>query len=99
MRDRVAINNNLSLVRVGTGSHYVCGCGRVLSDGDSNFKAGCAVAERSVDAIGPGYRSFATATMAQMCFREFFCPNCGTRLATEVARRGDDYLWDIEIQL
>ncbi len=34
--------------------------------------------------------------MRKMCFREFFCPACGARLATEVARVGDEYLWDIE---
>ena len=35
----------------------------------------------------------------KMCFREFFCPRCGARLATEVARVGDEYLWDIELRL
>jgi hypothetical protein len=37
--------------------------------------------------------------MEKMCFREFFCPGCGARLATELARRGDDHLWDIELRL
>jgi acetone carboxylase gamma subunit len=34
-----------------------------------------------------------------MTFREFFCPACGARLATEVARTGDDYLWDVQVRL
>ena len=55
-----------------------------------------AVKESPADSIGPGYTSFATDMMDKMCFREFFCPRCGARLATEVARREDDYLWDIE---
>ena len=59
---------------------------------------GCVVKESPVDAIGPGYTSFATEMMQKMCFREFFCPACGARLATEVARVGDDYLWDIELR-
>jgi len=57
------------------------------------------VRETPVDAIGPGYSSFAEEMMRKMCFREFFCPRCGARLATEVARLGDDYLWDIDLRL
>ncbi len=97
MRDRVIISDNLSLVSTADGAHYVCSCGRVLTPRDKNFKDGCAVAERPADSIGPGYRSSSTAMMNKMCFREFFCPLCGARLATEVARVGDAYLWDIQI--
>ena len=52
-----------------------------------------------MDAIGPGYASFDVEMMEKMCFREFFCPRCGERLAAEVARVGDEYLWDIELRL
>jgi hypothetical protein len=65
----------------------------------SNRTEACRVRESPVDSIGPGYTSFATEMMAKMCFREFFCPGCGARLATEIARRGDGYLWDIELRL
>jgi acetone carboxylase gamma subunit len=99
MRERVVINDNLSLVRGAEGARYVCACGRDLAPGDANFKQGCAVRESPVDAIGPGYTSFATDMMNKMRFREFFCPACGARLATEVARAGDGYLWDIELRL
>lgn len=99
MRTQVVINENLSLSRTAEGSLYLCACGQELAPGDSNFKNGCKVRENPVDAIGPGYTSFATSMMQKMCFREFFCPRCGARLATELARVGDDYLWDIELRL
>jgi acetone carboxylase gamma subunit len=99
MRERVVISHDLSLVRTASGARYVCVCGRDLAPGDANFKHGCAVTESPVDTIGPGYRSFAPEMMRQMTFREFFCPACGARLATEVARTGDDYLWDVQVRL
>jgi N-methylhydantoinase B len=96
---RVVINDNLSLVRTAGGARYVCGCGQDLGPGEANFKDSCSVKESPVDSIGPGYTSFATDVMLQMCFREFFCPSCGARLATEVTRVTDGYLWDIELRL
>ena len=99
MRDRVVINDSLSLARGAEGLRYLCGCGHDLAPGDVNFKQGCAVKESPVDAVGPGYTSFATNMLNKMCFREFFCPACGARLATELARVGDGYLWDIELRL
>jgi acetone carboxylase gamma subunit len=98
-RTQIVINENLSLAGTAGGSRYVCGCGRELGPGDSNFKNGCKVAENPVDTIGPGYASFDTDMMGRMRFREFFCPGCGARLATELARVGDPYLWDIEVRL
>jgi N-methylhydantoinase B len=99
MRERVVINDNLTLVRSGEHAVYRCNCGREIGPGEANFKRGCAVKESPVDSIGPGYTSSAEEMMKKMCFREFFCPDCGVRLATELARVGDDYLWDIEVRL
>jgi N-methylhydantoinase B len=99
MRDRVVINDNLTLVSTAAGPRYSCSCGHDLASGNENFKDGCTVAEHPVDAIGQDYRSFATTMMRKMCFREFFCPACGARLATEIARVGDGYLWDVLVRL
>ncbi len=66
--------------------------------GGANFKDSCTVNQDSVDSLGPGYASFDEEMMMRMCFREFFCPRCGARLATEIAR-DHDYLWDIELRL
>ncbi len=60
MRDRIVINDNFSLDRTAAGARYACACGRDLASGAANFKSGCVVKESPVDAIGPGYTSFAT---------------------------------------
>jgi N-methylhydantoinase B len=96
---RVAITEDLQAEPMPEGARYSCACGRDLGPTTSNLKEACRVRESPVDSIGPGYTSFATEMMAKMCFREFFCPGCGARLATEIARRGDGYLWDIELRL
>jgi hypothetical protein len=98
-RARVVINENLSLVRGDGGACYVCACGQDLAPAVQDFKEGCAVKESPVDAIGPGYSSFDVEMMGKMRFREFFCTRCGARLATEIARAGDGFLWDIELRL
>ena len=93
------ISDALRTVRTAAGARYACVCGRDLGPLDQNFKDYCSVREGAVDSVGPGYASFAPDMMEKMCFREFFCPGCGARLSTELARRGDDYLWDIELRL
>jgi N-methylhydantoinase B len=96
---RIVINDNLSLVQTAGGSRYMCSCGQDLGPADANFKDSCRVKQSPVDSIGPGYTSFATDVMDKMCFREFFCPWCGARQATEVTRKEDGYLWDIELRV
>ena len=96
---RVVVNDNLSVIKTAVGTRYLCSCGQDLGPADVNFKDSCKVNESTVESMGPGYAAFATDVMEQMCFREFFCPWCGARQATEVARRQDGYLWDIELWL
>ncbi len=98
-RTLISINDNLSLARTTAGSRYLCRCGQDLGPGGANFKDSCTVNQDSVDSLGPGYASFDEEMMMRMCFREFFCPRCGARLATEIARVDHDYLWDIELRL
>ena len=92
------IGDKLGVAQTPAGSHYACTCGQDLGPVGGNFKDSCSLKESAADSIGPGYTSFATDIMDKMCFREFFCPRCGARLATEVSRRDDDYLWDIELR-
>jgi N-methylhydantoinase B len=99
MRTRIVVNESLSLERTAAGDRYVCACGHDLAPAEANFKDHCKVSERPTADIGPGYPSFAVEMAQQMCFREFFCPGCGSRLTTEVARVGDAYLWDIQLRL
>jgi acetone carboxylase gamma subunit len=47
--------------------------------------------------IAPGFSSPHARTADQMEFRSFFCSGCGARLDTEIARKGDEVLADVEI--
>jgi N-methylhydantoinase B len=97
--ERRAISHKLGAIQTAGGARYACTCGQDLGPVDVDFKGSCVVKESPVDSIGPGYVAFAVDIMEKMCFREFYCPRCGARLATEVVRRGDDYLWDIELRV
>lgn len=85
--------------RKAEGSYYICLCGQNLGSGKENFKNNCIVKESPVSELGPGFASSDLNMAKQMCFREFFCPGCGVRLATEVAQREDPFLWDIQIKI
>ncbi|MCR4419109.1 MAG: hydantoinase B/oxoprolinase family protein [Clostridia bacterium] len=79
------------------GPVYRCRCGRILGPAKANYKDYCRVNEIPASDIGPAYASSDPGAGTAMRFREFFCPSCGTRLATELARAGDPYLWDIAL--
>lgn len=98
-RLQIFIGDNLRLERKNGGARFICSCGRNLGSGRVNFKELCAVRESPTSDIGPGYASSDQDMASRMCFREFLCPGCGIRLATEVARVGDPYLWDIQLKL
>ncbi len=98
-RQQILIGDKLRLARKAGEARFLCACGRDLGSGKGNFKDGCKVKESSVSEIGPGYVSFDMEMANQMCFREFFCPGCGSRLTTEIARKGDPYLWDFQPRL
>jgi len=97
--ERRAIGDRLGTVWTSHGARYACTCGQDLGPVQVDLKDSCRLRESPVDSIGRGYESFAKDIADKMCFREFYCPLCGARLATEVARREDDQLWDIELRL
>ena len=78
---------------------YVCDCGQVLGALSENFKDSCRLRETKAADIGPGFEAYDRDMADKMCFREFFCPACGARHATEMARVGDPVLWDIKIDI
>jgi N-methylhydantoinase B len=98
-RREAPIGDRILVVRHGDSAVYRCACGHILGPAAGNFKDYCQVREVPASAIGPGYASSDPGAGVQMCFREFFCPGCGTRLTTELARVGDAYLWDIRLDL
>jgi N-methylhydantoinase B len=59
-------------------------CGAHVGRADEDWKETAAVREESLDTVG-----VATNDAAGYCLRQFCCPDCGTLLDTEVAKRGD----------
>ncbi len=98
-RQQVLIGDNLRLARVDGAIYFICACGQTLGSGDENFKDYCLVEESATASIGAGYKASDQGMADQVCFREFFCPSCGLRQATEIARVGDPYLSDIQPRL
>ncbi len=98
-RQRILIGDNLRLERKDDKDRFICSCGLDMGSGEVNFKDHCKVKESPTSSIGPGYASFDQDMANKMCFREFFCPSCGVRQSTEIARIGDPYLWDFQPKL
>jgi len=98
-RKQVAIGDKLRLENKDGTLRYICACGHILGPGEVNYKEHCLVKESPASAADPVGGPYDREMAGKMCFREFFCPGCGSRLATEVARRGDPYLWDIRLQI
>jgi N-methylhydantoinase B len=63
------------------------GCGVPVGRADDHWKGEVTVAEESLSAAGT-----ATGGSAEYCLRKFLCPECGTLLDTEVAKREDPAL-------
>ncbi len=95
----ILIGEKLRIERKDDGPCYVCACGQSLGSVRKNFKDACCLRETKAADMGPGYEAYDRDMADRMCFREFFCPACGTRHATEMARIGAPILWDIMIDI
>ena len=95
----IRIGEKLRVERKDNQYCYICACGQVLGSIQENFKDYCRLRQTKATDMGPGYEAYDQDMADQMCFREFFCPLCGTRHATEMARGGDPILWDIMIAI
>jgi N-methylhydantoinase B len=71
-----------------------CRCGYQFGPPSQNWKE-CAIrALVPPDTAGPHVRLHEELEM-----RQFICPSCGVLLSTEVSRKGDPPLWEIELHL
>jgi N-methylhydantoinase B len=73
----------------GSGTPYATceNCGTAVGRADDHWKAEAARREEPLSAAGT-----ATSGPGKYCLRTFLCPDCGTLLDTEVARRADPAL-------
>lgn len=78
---------------------YRCAhCGEGLGSLAGHPKQGMAVRERPVAEIGAKFHDPATYVDDEIVWREFFCPGCATRLATEIARPSDEVLVELRLE-
>jgi N-methylhydantoinase B len=73
------------------------GCGTALSPLTQNPKEGMVVYERPIASLTPGAPDPRTLIDDEVVWREFLCPGCGVRLATEVAYPGAPVFRELEL--
>ncbi len=94
-RDGVRLTETLIL----DGDRIVCRmCGHGVGGLDAPYKTGLTRRDRPVTAAGPLIDEPSHFIDAELQFREFSCPGCGTLVETEVARAGDPVLNEIELR-
>jgi N-methylhydantoinase B len=77
---------------------WICAhCENDLGPETGNYKSAALMTSVGMGDIAPGFSSPHARTAEQMEFRSFFCSGCGARLDTEIARKGDEVLADVEI--
>ncbi len=72
-------------------------CGEDLGSADQDYKRHTRMAEHLASELAADFTGGDAEMAAGMVFREFFCPGCGLRVDTEIARRGDEPLWDLRL--
>jgi N-methylhydantoinase B len=91
------MNEYLSIVESKGKNAIQCRCGYVLGPADQNYKEMLLVVESPARNVAPGIEVYGLAK--EFVFREFCCPNCQVLVATEVARKDDPFVWDIQLQV
>lgn len=93
------LSNTLELREVHGERVIACSeCGHELSPSSENYKLGCLLEESSVTAVNPHLLEPSLFVDAEIVFRRFYCPGCAVQIETELARPGEEPLWDIEIR-
>ena len=96
----VEISEHLAIVRTSNGATIVCvRCRTALASGGDDYKSGCIREDLPLTSAGPRVGNTEDFLESPMQFRCFYCPSCARRLATEVARAGDDVLDDVRLEL
>lgn len=92
---RGRLNEYLNLLEMEGGTFIQCRCGFLICKSDENYKAHVVRADMPVEAAGPHVRPSPMAPKKKFAWREFYCPECGLLLTTEVALEEDPLLWEI----
>jgi acetone carboxylase gamma subunit len=88
------VNEYISIESQGTDRWLQCRCGKRLCDANANPKDHVKSKELPIQAAGPHVAIGERELSKSFVWREFYCPDCGLMLNTEVALKDDPYLHD-----
>lgn len=74
-------------------------CGYDFGPADENYKECLALRERNIEDLGRLWIPPKKLVDDEMTFREFYCPDCATRITTEVAAEGEAIVEDMTIDI
>lgn len=94
------ILENLSIERR-EGIHvFVCtGCDTAFGPAEENYKKHCHYRERPMAAVGRLFDDSRKYVDDDIVYREFLCQNCGRLFDTEIMRKGELPVHDIQLPL
>ncbi len=90
------INEDLEIVAEGALQVVRCRCGHVLGPASRNYKEYALKKESALKEAGPFVNPYDLGG-GKFVFRQFCCPGCATLLGTEIAQKGEPFLWDIQM--
>lgn len=91
------LNEYVSVVVYQGAEWYQCRCGQLLSKTNQNLKEHVKAKEFPIRQAGRHVVPMPVAVSDRFVWREFYCPGCGLLLNTEVAQRGEPYLFDAQV--
>jgi N-methylhydantoinase B len=78
---------------------YVCNrCETEIGPAGENYKRHCLYRERPVEEVGRLFNDPRRFVDDDIVFREFLCPTCGGLFDTEINRRSEPPVHDIDIR-
>jgi acetone carboxylase gamma subunit len=90
---------HLAVARRNGHALFVCNrCDAELGPADTNYKRHCLYRERPVQEIGRLFGDPRRFVDDDIVFREFLCPNCGGLFDTEINRRSEPPVHDIDVR-
>jgi acetone carboxylase gamma subunit len=91
---------NLAIREQDGKSRYVCNrCQTEIGPVEENYKRHCLCRERPVDQVGPLFQDPRRFVDDDIVFREFLCPRCGGLFDTEINRKSEPPVHDIQIRV
>jgi N-methylhydantoinase B len=91
---------NLAILGRNGGSVFVCNrCDTALGPAEGDYKRLCLYRERPVQTVGRLFDDPRRFVDEDIVFREFLCPTCGGLFDTEINRRTEPPVHDIDIRI